>query len=62
MSRPFRWTGSNLDAAEDFMPGEVIAQHYSNLLIPDPDNPDAYQTAHPGDTITRTDDGEYRIN
>lgn len=61
MARRFRWTGHNLDQAEDFMPREVIAQAGENLLLPVPGSDTEHQTARPGDTVTRTGPDQYRI-
>jgi hypothetical protein len=57
-----RWTGTNLDQAEDAFPGEVIAQVGQCLLLPVTDSDTEVLTAWPGDTVTRTGPDQYRIN
>lgn len=61
MSRPFRWTGRNLNEAEQACGDDIIAQHGDRLLLPDPNDDTAYRTALPGDTVTRTGPDQYRI-
>lgn len=61
MSR-FRWTGRNLDQAEDACGGDVIAQAGDRLLLPVDGSDTQTHVAHPGDVVTRTGPDQYRVD
>lgn len=65
MARSIRWRGkANCPEVHAFLGMEHDPEEtdHSRIYIPPTPDADHVLTARPGDTITRTDNGEYRIN